>query len=165
MRGKELCNILREIRRKVAEENGIPYQPRECNHVEECLGTCPYCEQEADYLLKELEMKEAQGDVVKTIDKKTLMQTVDRAYVENRQEEERERLLLEKEERMIRGCVGHTFGYVSCEDDDDGWRQRREEARKQMQKDLEEMQKRQERGTFRKWMKKLFNRKSEESDQ
>ena len=163
MRGKELCNILREIRRKVAEENGIPYQPRECNHVEECLGTCPYCEQEADYLLKELEMKEAQGDVVKTIDKKTLMQTVDRAYVENRQEEERERLLLEKEERMIRGCVGHTFGFIR-EDDDDGWRQRREEARKQMQKDLEEMQKRQERGTFRKWMKKLFNRKSEESD-
>ena len=95
---------------------------------------------------------------MKTIDKKTLMQTVDRAYVENRLEKERERMLLEKKERMKR-LNDDTVGYAGCVDDDDGWRQRWEER----QKDLEEMQKRKEKGTFRKWMKKLFNRKSGES--
>lgn len=161
MKGKEICNILREIRKRIAEENGIPYQPMECNHVEDCLGTCPYCEQEADYLLEELEKKESQGDVVRTIDKKNLMQTIDRAYVAGQQIKEGERLPLENERR--KRLDDQTLGYVGVVRDDE-WRQKWEEARKQKEKNLEEMKKRRENGLFRKLMRKLFNRKSDDGD-
>ena len=46
MFGKKKCKILKEIRKKIAEENDIPYVTRECTHKGECSGTCPRCEQE-----------------------------------------------------------------------------------------------------------------------
>lgn len=65
MQGKEKCTILKEIRRKIAVENGIPYQVRDCTHTGECSGTCPFCESEVRYLEGELKKKASLGKKVK----------------------------------------------------------------------------------------------------
>jgi hypothetical protein len=61
MTGKEKCEFLKEIRCKMAVANGIPYKPRECHHEGDCLGTCPLCEVESQYILEELKKKESEG--------------------------------------------------------------------------------------------------------
>lgn len=45
-RGKEICNELKAVRRRIAEENGIVLEIPECTHKGPCPGTCPRCEQE-----------------------------------------------------------------------------------------------------------------------
>ena len=66
MKGKEKCEFLREIRKNMAEANGISYEPRECNYEGDCTGTCPFCEKEAADLLAALKEKESQGLEIKT---------------------------------------------------------------------------------------------------
>lgn len=61
MNGKEKCEALKSLRKKIADENGIPYEPRECNFEGECDGTCPACEAEADYLNCEIKKLEERG--------------------------------------------------------------------------------------------------------
>lgn len=65
MAGKDKCEFLRVIRKIIAEENGIPYEPRECNYEGDCTGTCPFCEKEAADLLAALKEKESQGIEIK----------------------------------------------------------------------------------------------------
>ena len=65
MTGKEKCEFLKEIRVRMAELNGIPYEPRECHHEGDCLGTCPLCEVESQYILEELKKKASEGMVNK----------------------------------------------------------------------------------------------------
>ena len=50
MKGREKCEILRQIRQQVARENGIPLAIAECTHQGECRGTCPRCEAEVHTL-------------------------------------------------------------------------------------------------------------------
>ena len=66
MNGKEKCEFLKGIRKRMAEANGIPYEPRECTYEGDCIGTCPFCEKEAKDLLVQLKKKEAEGDEIKT---------------------------------------------------------------------------------------------------
>ena len=61
MQGKQKCRILREIRRRIAEENDIPLVTRECRHRGACSGTCPRCESELHYLEEQLRRREALG--------------------------------------------------------------------------------------------------------
>ena len=61
MRGKEKCKMLKEIRRRIAEENDIPYITRECTHRGECRGTCPRCEAEVRELERALEARRSLG--------------------------------------------------------------------------------------------------------
>ena len=63
-RGKRTCEILKDVRRKVAQENDIPLVERECTHEGDCLGTCPYCESEVRYLERELSKRRALGKAV-----------------------------------------------------------------------------------------------------
>ena len=49
-RGRNICNQLKEVRRRIAEENGIPLEIKECSYKGECRGTCPRCEAEVRYL-------------------------------------------------------------------------------------------------------------------
>ena len=49
-RGKYVCKTLKEIRKQVADANGIDYEPTECTHEGDCAGTCPRCEQEVRYI-------------------------------------------------------------------------------------------------------------------
>lgn len=64
MKGKNKCKILKEIRRKIADENDIPYVTRECTYQGECSGTCPKCEAELRYLEQELEKRRSLGKAV-----------------------------------------------------------------------------------------------------
>ncbi len=48
--GKNICNQLKEVRKRIAEENDIPFEIEECTYKGECRGTCPRCEAEVRYL-------------------------------------------------------------------------------------------------------------------
>ncbi len=61
MKGKNRCKILKEIRKRIAEENNIEYITTECKYKGDCLGTCPKCESEVRYLESELEKRRKLG--------------------------------------------------------------------------------------------------------
>lgn len=62
--GKETCKALKEIRRKIAEENDINLVIEECTYQGDCKGTCPRCEEELQYLERELEKRRKLGKAV-----------------------------------------------------------------------------------------------------
>ena len=64
-KGKSTCKVLKEIRQKIANENGISYVPKECHYKGECKGTCPACEAEVRYLEEELKRKRRNGFAIK----------------------------------------------------------------------------------------------------
>ena len=53
--GKEVCNMLRMKRIELAAANNIPFESEECPSTGACAGTCPKCDEEAEYLRKCLE--------------------------------------------------------------------------------------------------------------
>lgn len=53
--GKKICNILREQRIRLAQENNIPFESEECPSIGPCAGTCKKCDSEAAYLREQLE--------------------------------------------------------------------------------------------------------------
>ena len=59
--GRFICDQLKKVRLDIARANGIKYEPRECHHEGECLGTCPACESEVRYLERELTRKKSLG--------------------------------------------------------------------------------------------------------
>lgn len=61
MKGKTTCETLKAIRRKIAEQNGIVYEPVVCNHKGDCRGTCPLCEEELRYLESQIQQKQTSG--------------------------------------------------------------------------------------------------------
>lgn len=61
MSGKEKCRILKEIRRRIAEENDIALVTRECSYQGECRGSCPRCEAELRALEEQLAARQALG--------------------------------------------------------------------------------------------------------
>lgn len=73
MTGKEKCELLKAIRKNIAEMNGIEYYPEQCDHEGNCPGFCPRCDMEASYLMKELRKKEAAGSPIR-IDTESLAQ-------------------------------------------------------------------------------------------
>jgi hypothetical protein len=64
MKGKKRCKILKEIRKKIAENNDIEFITSECKHQGDCLGTCPKCEAEVRYLERELEKRQKLGRTI-----------------------------------------------------------------------------------------------------
>lgn len=62
-RGKNICNELKAVRRRIAEENDIPLEIKECTYKGECQGTCPHCEAEMRYLERELAKRISVGKV------------------------------------------------------------------------------------------------------
>ena len=96
MTGKEKCEFLREIRKNMAEANGILYESRECNFEGECSGTCPFCEKEAADLLSALKEKERQGIEIKRDELTTML--LDKEKMDFN--DAREAFALEAERRM-----------------------------------------------------------------
>ena len=65
MTGKEKCKLLRQIRKEIAETNGIAYITTDCTYEgDDCLGTCPKCDEEITYLDAELNRKIAEGELI-----------------------------------------------------------------------------------------------------
>ena len=62
--GKRICKTLKELRKRIADANEIPFETDECTHEGECLGTCPKCEQEVNYLINSIEKREQEGKPV-----------------------------------------------------------------------------------------------------
>lgn len=54
---------MKEVRRRIAEENGIPLKTEKCTYEGECIGTCPHCEAEVRYLEKTLAERMSIGKV------------------------------------------------------------------------------------------------------
>ena len=63
-KGKSICNVLKTIRKQVADANGIKYEPRECHHQGKCLGTCPASEAEVRYIEQQLDIRRHLGKAV-----------------------------------------------------------------------------------------------------
>ena len=63
-RGKQTCKILKEIRRQIAEANGIEFATSECRYKGDCLGTCPKCEAEVRFLEQQLRARSLAGKAV-----------------------------------------------------------------------------------------------------
>ena len=63
-RGKQTCKILKEIRRQIAEANGIEFAASECRYKGDCLGTCPKCEAEVRHLEQQLRARSLAGKAV-----------------------------------------------------------------------------------------------------
>lgn len=64
-RGRNICDTLKAIRKKIADANGIEYSPEECHFKGECRGTCPKCEQEVKNLEYELRLRQMAGTAIK----------------------------------------------------------------------------------------------------
>lgn len=64
MNGKAKCKILKDIRKRIAEENDIEFITSECTHRGNCKGTCPKCEAELRYLEAELNKRRNAGKAV-----------------------------------------------------------------------------------------------------
>lgn len=62
MTGKQKCELLRKIREEIAEQNGIVYLSKDCEHKVCRTGTCPICEAEVKYLENELNEKAQRGE-------------------------------------------------------------------------------------------------------
>lgn len=56
--GKEKCELLKAIRKQIAERYNLEYTPSECTHQGDCLGTCPKCDADLRDLQKQLERRE-----------------------------------------------------------------------------------------------------------
>lgn len=64
-RGKQICRILKDIRKQIAEENDIEFVTSECRHKGDCAGTCPKCESEVRYLESQLARRRSMGRTVR----------------------------------------------------------------------------------------------------
>ena len=64
-RGRNICNILKPIRKQIADANEIKYSPEECHFKGECKGTCPKCEQDVRDLEYELRLRQIAGKAIK----------------------------------------------------------------------------------------------------
>ena len=62
--GKRICKTLKELRKRIADANEIPFETDECTHKGECLGTCPKCEDEVSCLMDSIEKREQEGKPV-----------------------------------------------------------------------------------------------------
>lgn len=63
-KGKRICRTLKELRKRIADANEIPYEIEECPHKGECPGTCPKCESDVHYLMNAIDNREQQGKPV-----------------------------------------------------------------------------------------------------
>lgn len=63
--GKSICQALKQIRKQIADTNGIVYNPKPCTFEGECAGTCPGCEAEVRYIENSLNALRTAGKAVK----------------------------------------------------------------------------------------------------
>ena len=67
MEGKEKCKILKELRKRIADLNGIEYTITNCSNEANCLGTCAQCDAEIKYLEEQIQSLIENGDSVNLI--------------------------------------------------------------------------------------------------
>lgn len=65
--GKKVCATLKQVRKQIADANGIPCEVTECQHQGNCKGTCPKCEAELRYIENQLSLRRAAGMAVSIV--------------------------------------------------------------------------------------------------
>ena len=60
-KGKATCYTLKQIRKQIADANGIDYSPTPCTFEGDCSGTCPRCESEVRFIERKLNELQRQG--------------------------------------------------------------------------------------------------------
>ena len=65
MTGKEKCELLKAMRREIAEANGIVYLSADCTNQGDCRGYCDKCDAEARFLDAELNRLAKEGRTIK----------------------------------------------------------------------------------------------------
>lgn len=63
-KGRKICDVLKAVRKKIADMNGIIYEPKVCHYKGHCSGTCPACEAERKYIEDELSLRKRMGEAV-----------------------------------------------------------------------------------------------------
>lgn len=61
MNGRQKCEMINQIRKKVADNNGIDFVIYDCTFEGECTGRCAKSDSELNYLEKELEKRQNEG--------------------------------------------------------------------------------------------------------
>ena len=61
MNGREKCEIINQIRKKVADNNGIDFEISDCTFEGYCSGRCEKTDSELNYLEEELEKRQSEG--------------------------------------------------------------------------------------------------------
>ena len=64
-KGRNICDVLKAVRKQIADANGIIYSPEECHFEGECKGTCTKCEQDVRNLEHELRLRQKAGKAIK----------------------------------------------------------------------------------------------------
>lgn len=64
---KQKCEKLKSIRKAFADANGVDYTPSECSSTEECRGTCPKCEAEAEYIMSKIKEGKSATNIIPVI--------------------------------------------------------------------------------------------------
>ena len=65
MNGIERCEMFRAIRKRLCENNGIPYLEEDCPHPnEKCIGTCPECDHWLERINAHLNLKRQNGEEI-----------------------------------------------------------------------------------------------------
>lgn len=62
--GKRICRTLKELRKRIADANDIPFEIEECSHQGDCPGTCPKCEVELRFLMDSIDRREQEGKAI-----------------------------------------------------------------------------------------------------
>lgn len=62
--GKRICQALKELRKRIADANEIPFEIEKCTHKGDCPGTCLKCESELHYLMGSINQREQEGKPV-----------------------------------------------------------------------------------------------------
>ena len=62
--GKRICQVLKNLRKRIADANEIPFEIEECTHKGDCPGTCPKCESDLRYLMESINQREQEGKPV-----------------------------------------------------------------------------------------------------
>ena len=56
--GKQICDILKSIRKEIAEQYNLDYKPSECYFEGDCVGFCEKCDAELRDLERQLMKKD-----------------------------------------------------------------------------------------------------------
>lgn len=63
--GIERCEMFRAIRKKICENNGIPFIEEGCPRPNpRCIGTCPDCDHWLNRINEHLELKRQRGEEI-----------------------------------------------------------------------------------------------------
>ncbi|WP_292745874.1 hypothetical protein [Methanobrevibacter sp.] len=61
MNGREKCELINQIRQKIADNNNIDFVIYDCTFDGECTGRCAKSDSELNYLERELEKRQNEG--------------------------------------------------------------------------------------------------------